>query len=649
MAVVRAYPSLHFDQPVSLVSSPDGAWWFVAERRGRVWRFAANAGVSSAELALDLSDVVSSSSEAIGLLAIAIHPAFERTGELFVSYTAFAGTVLRSRVARLVTLDGGRTFPRDTEVPLLELDQTSSFHVNADLRFGPDGFLYVGFGDGGPQGDPTGRAQDPYSLKGKILRLDVNGAARYTIPPDNPYARGGGAPEVWAMGLRNPWRFSFDRQTGDLWAGDVGGDRFDEIDRIVRGGNYGWNLREGARCVTNASCASASLVDPVVVLPHPEVSSVTFGLVYRGSAMPTLIGHLIYGDFASGGLWEVDPSVEVPSPTMLSSAGHAVVTFAEDSAGEPLLVDYRGTLWRLVPGQPESSDVPATLGATGCFGRGGIPDPALIPYEINAPFWSDGGTKRRWFAIPDGTSIHIDDEGHLELPIGSVVAKEFTVGRSRVETRLLVRHEDGDWAGYTYRWDASQSDATLVPNSANGTLSQSPQPWYFPHRGECLRCHQAAAGHTLGLERSQLDRRVDEIDQLAMFERIGLFDRRVPRGAALPRGPATLEQRARAWLHGNCSYCHRPGATGQGEMDLRFDTPFAAMNVCNVRPRFGSYNISDARRIVPGDPGRSMLLRRMGATGPARMPPLGTRDFDKQGVALVGDWIRSLTACEVTP
>jgi uncharacterized repeat protein (TIGR03806 family) len=640
VAVTRAFPALHFDQPVSLVATRDGAGWLVAERRGRVWRFAANDDATHAELVLDLSDRVDSSNEAIGLLAIATHPV---TGTLFVSYTGFGGTVVKSRVARFDSRDGGKTFDLASEMRLIELDQISSYHVNTDLRFGPDGYLYVGFGDGGPQGDPTRQAQDTYSLKGKILRLDVDRGSPYAIPQDNPFAHGGGAGEVWALGLRNPWRFAFDRETGALWAGDVGGDVVEEIDHIVRGGNYGWSEREGTRCVAGTACATANLIEPFIELHHPEISSITFGLAYHGAAMRELSGHLIYGDYASGGVWALDPASR--RSRMINNDGHMVAAFAEDPAGEPILVDYRGTLWRLTPGLAGSSDVPSRLSATGCFRRGGEPDAALIPYEVNEPFWSDGAGKRRWFAIPDGTNVHVGDDGHLDLPIGSVVAKEFSIGRTRIETRLLVRHDDGEWAGYTYRWDPGQTDATLVPSAATGTVATEPQRWYFPHRGECMRCHQAAAGFTLGLELAQLDRRSGDIDQLATFTRIGLLDRRPTDARALPRANATLEHRARAWLHANCAYCHRPGASGQGEMDLRFTTPLAAMNACNATPRFGTFDVPNAKRISPGHPEQSILWLRMRSSGFARMPPLGSLGHDAKGLAVVGDWIRQLTGC----
>jgi hypothetical protein len=280
---------------------------------------------------------------------------------------------------------------------------------------------------------------------------------------------------VWALGLRNPWRFSFDRETGELWAGDVGGDHFEEIDRVVRGGNYGWNLREGSRCTSASGCGATNVIDPVIALAHSQMSSITFGVSYRGSALPGLRGHLIYADYASGVVWELDPSDRTPS--IITSGGQSVVSFAEDENGEPLLVDLRGSLWRLLPGLAGPSDVPSLLSATGCFRSGGVPAPGLIPYEINTSFWSDNAAKQRWLASPDGTKIHIHADGHLELPIGSVVAKEFAVDGTRVETRLFVRHADGGWAGYTYRWDGAQRDATLVSSAASGITAMQPKQW----------------------------------------------------------------------------------------------------------------------------------------------------------------------------
>ena len=642
---MRAYPHIRFDQPVSIVATPDHTWWFVAERRGRVWRIAANdEQTPAAELVLDLSAKVNASFHGIGLLAIAVHPDFARTGALFVSYTGHGGTLATSRVSRYASSDGGRTFERQHD--LIELDQIADYHVNTDLRFGPDGYLYIGFGDGGPQGDPHGRAQDPYSLKGKILRVDVDAKQPYAIPADNPFAAGGGAPEVWALGLRNPWRFSFDRETGELWAGDVGEDHFEEVDRIVRGGNYGWPAWEANRCVTPA-CKRVAALPPIAALPHPLVSSVTFGVAYRGSALPELRGHLIYADYASGVLWEVDPNA--PTPRRIHDGGHPIVAFGEDAAGEPMLVDLDGTLWRLVPGQAGPADVPARLSETGCFGRRGEAAPGLIPYEINVPFWSDGSVKRRWLAIPDGAKAGIAKDGTLELPIGSVVAKEFSIGGLRVETRLLARHDDGGWGGYTYRWDVDQTDATLIAAMGKGERIEFPAPWYYPHRGECSRCHQGAAGHTLGLEVAQLSRPIMHAagseDQLAALSRIGVLATPPPGVVPLAANDSggSLDQRARAWLHVNCAYCHRPGGNGQGDMDLRSTTPLAQMNICDAPPKMGEFGRPGSRIVAPGDPWRSLLLRRIRSRGFIRMPPLATTGvIDEQGAAMIQEWIGQL-------
>lgn len=641
--VVRAFPRATFDQPVSLALAPDHATWLVGERRGRVWRIDATDEQAEPHLVLDIAERVNASSSAIGLLAIAVHP---NNGSLFVSYTGPGGTVAISYLSRFPLTDDGAGFDASRESRLLEMEQISDYHVNTDLRFGPDGYLYVGFGDGGPHNDPLHRAQDPNELKGKILRLDVDAATSYASPRDNPFASGGGRPEVWALGLRNPWRFSFDRETGELWTGDVGQDRVEEIDRITRGGNYGWAVREGDRCVAPPACNAPNVIEPVISLPHPEVSSVTFGAVYRGEAIPALRGHLIYGDYPSGVLWEADPSD--PKPRMINSDGHAVVSFAEDDKGELLVVDLRGSLWRVLPGHEGPADVPQLLSATGCFERNGKPAAGLIPYEVNVPFWSDGDSKNRWFAIPDGTKISFGADGRWEFPIGSVVAKEFTLGNTRVETRLFVRHPDGEWAGYLYRWDPSQRDATLVPTGATGASSTWPQRWYFPHRGECMRCHNTEAGHVLGLELRQLHRTIDvngrAVDQVAAFERIGLFNDAVPETDVLPTKNGTVEQRARAWLHANCAYCHRPNGSGQGDMDLRVTTPLAQTGLCKA-PSEGTYGLKGARRIAPGNPALSLVSRRIHATGYIRMPPLGTMTVDKDGIAIVDQWIRELR-CE---
>ncbi|MBS1120761.1 MAG: Glutamate synthase large chain [Deltaproteobacteria bacterium] len=660
ISVVRAFSNLQFRDPIQMAQTADGAWWYLIERAGRVWRFAADPNVTQAELVLDLSLDVDSSGGGNGLLAVALHPAFTTNGQLFLSYTRYSATsLMESRLSRFTSLDGGASFQAATEQVLISIDQATDIHVNTDLKFGSDGYLYAGFGDGAPQGDLDRYAQDPGDLKGKILRLDVDGPNQpYSIPPDNPFANQGGAPEVWALGLRNPWRFTFDRQTGDLWAGDVGFGTWEEIDRIVAGGNYGWSFNEGAHCTAADPCGLPGLIDPVVEIFHDEGNSITAGFVYRGHEIPALSGHLVFGDFVTGYLWEIDPTEPAPQKRVISAEGHAVASFAEDLDGEQYLVDLvKGSIWRLSPSNLPADaplDIASSLVATGCFDAAGEPAPGLIPYDLNWSFWSDGARKRRWMAVPDGGKIAIDPEGDFVFPNGTVLLKEFALDGYRVETRLLVRHEDGEWAGYTYIWNQDQTDAKLQPLTTKAIVQWGFHYWEYPRRTECMRCHNAAAGRTVGPELAQLDREIEYpngrvSNQLATLEHIGMFEAPLPTElpslAFIGDGTASITDRARSWLHANCAGCHRPGSMAIGDMDFRFSTPLASMNICEVPPERGDLGLQDARRLAPGAPERSVMLARIRHRGFEAMPPSGFVT-DEGNAKLVEAWIRSLTSCQ---
>ena len=341
-----AFPDLGFDFPTVLVQAPgEPGHWFVAERDGRIDRFDNRVDVATKTPVLDLRPRVDTAGEG-GLLGMAFHPGFADNGQLFLSYTR-PGAPLRSVVARFTSPDGGRTIDPDSEQPLLTLDQPYANHNGGAIAFGPDGHLYIGLGDGGSAGDPLQNGQDPDTLFGALLRIDVDGGAPYAIPADNPFAAGGGRAEVYAFGLRNPWRFSFDRQTGALWLGDVGQDRWEEVDCITRGGNYGWNLREGAHCYGAADCAGAGLIDPVAEYGHDLGCSVTGGYVYRGRELPALRGGYVYADYCSGRIWALfDGGSEGPVVRTLLDSDQRIVAFARDAAGE-LYVLAPGGVFRL--------------------------------------------------------------------------------------------------------------------------------------------------------------------------------------------------------------------------------------------------------------------------------------------------------------
>lgn len=341
--LVPLFSSLTFRQPVAMVqlSAGDSPQWLVLERRGRIMLVeGVGAQARSSEFA-DLREHVESGPTEAGLLGIALHPHFQNNRTLFLSYTR-SGAPLISVIARYTTTADGKRLEPDSAQTILEVAQPYSNHNGGGIGFGPDGYLYIGFGDGGAAGDPRGNGQNRQTLLGKMLRIDVDGAAPYAIPPDNPFSKGGGRAEVYAWGLRNPWRWSFDRKTGEIWAGDVGQNRWEEIDIIRKGGNYGWNIREGRHCFRGSDCDMKGLIDPVAEYSHDDGCSVTGGYVYRGSGVTSLVGRYLYADYCSGRVWSLDVGQPQRGPTLLMESGLNISSFAEGLDGEIYLLDLDG-------------------------------------------------------------------------------------------------------------------------------------------------------------------------------------------------------------------------------------------------------------------------------------------------------------------
>lgn len=661
-----------FNQPLGLFQAPgDAARVFVQEREGTI-RVFPKATPASITGFLDLHDKVDAQGEG-GLLGVAFHPQWPARLEVFVSYTE-TSTPLRSVIARYRSTDNGVTLDPASEERLLVLEQPYTNHKGGHLAFGPDGYLYVGFGDGGSGGDPENHAQRLNTLLGKFIRIDVEvpAAQRYAIPSDNPYASGTvcnrddagttDAPdastrcaEIYALGVRNPWRWSFDPVSGELWAGDVGQGNYEEVDVIRRGGNYGWKVREGLHCYGGVTCASAGFIDPLVEYSHAEGSSITGGFVYRGTAIPSLVGKFVFGDYGSGNLWVVESDGQGGYQKRLLAQRNTLASFGVVD-GELYALDLvDGSAHRLDPdGTAPVDTFPRTLSATGCFDASNVTGPALIPYSLNAPFWSDGAFKERAFAIPDGTTITVNpDGGDFDFPNGTVLVKHFSLGATRVETRLFMRHADGAWAGYSYEWNDAGTDATLLAGAKSKTVNG--QPWYYPSGAQCLQCHTAQAGRALGPELAQLNRPQHypatgrTAQQLRTLEARGFFTDALPAEAdrpALPDpfGAAPLEPRARAWLHSNCAPCHQQGL-GQGAADWRYWLSFADTQSCNAAPQHGDLGVDGGALVVPGHPERSLVSARLHALDTRRMPPLGSLKVDDQGAALVDAWLSSLTTC----
>ena len=356
-----AFAQIRFDDPVALKQAPgNSSAWYVVEQGGLIRVFDNDAAVTTSRVFLDISSNLDSGFSESGLLGLAFHPDYPTTPSAYVSYTASSAPLV-SRIARFDLNGAGTALASASEVVLLEIEQPLGNHNGGDLAFGPDGYLYGGFGDGGGAGDPGENGQDTTNLLSTIVRIDVDGASPYAIPGTNPFSgnalcnagpTGNDCPEIFAWGLRNPWRLSFDSLTGGLWTGDVGQNAWEEIDRIERGGNYGWNDREGAHCFDPATGCLDSFDEPVAEYDHSVGQSVTGGYVYRGTAIADLSGWYVFADYVSGVLLAMEAdSQPTVAPEQVGDAGFNVAAMAEDEDGEIYLLNYvAGTIHRLIEG-----------------------------------------------------------------------------------------------------------------------------------------------------------------------------------------------------------------------------------------------------------------------------------------------------------
>jgi uncharacterized repeat protein (TIGR03806 family) len=605
-----------------------------------------------------------------GLLGLAFAPDFAASGRFYVNYTRRQNGQLQSVISRFLVSPPltGSPSPGSEQI-LLTVNQPYDNHNGGQLAFGPDGFLYIGLGDGGSGGDPQGNGQKLGTLLGKILRLDVGTPdASYRVPADNPFVgQTGRRGEIWAYGLRNPWRFSFDPRDGALWAADVGQNAVEEVDLIERGKNYGWNIMEGDRCFNPSSgCDRTGLVLPAFAYPQTEGKSVTGGFVYRGAAMPELVGTYIFGDYVSGTIWGLRRAFDGSyARTRLADSGKALSGFGLDADGEIYALDYRsGGVFRLERAAAVPTDaamLPTRLSETGCFEDVAARKLAagVVSYSVNAPLWSDGAAKERGLALPPGARGLYTETGAWSLPVGTALIKTFLLGERPVETRFLLRGSDR-WRGVTYRWRADGSDADLLTDGLTEQIGSS--TWAYPSREDCLVCHTDASGQVLGLQTAQLNRTHDVFrtghpqNQIEALSRLGYIDGAPAAAAGLPRFPeptdeaARLGVRARAYLHANCAHCHQPGGLAVGTLDLRFGVALVDTRGCNVAPSQGDLGVAGARILVPGAPDKSTLLLRMATTDSLlRMPRVATLLPDPQGVALVRAWIAGLPASCVDP
>ena len=711
--LVEAFPGLSFEEPTCLATPPgETTRLFVCQKRGLLRVIPdVTAPVPQALTFLDLRAVTKRDSES-GLLGVAFHPNFAANRYFYVFYTNSAG----ARTQRVSRFTASATNP-NTVVPgseLILIDQADERdnHNGGDLHFGPDGYLYISVGDEGGANDQYNNSQTiTKDLFAGILRIDVdrkpgnieptphpaipldNGVARFSIPVDNPFVHtsAGGAwdgkyngvdvtgldtvrREFFATGLRNPWRISFDRTTGELWCGDVGQNAREEIDIITKGGNYGWAYREGKIAGSKSAQMPADFLQhhtqPIYDYTRGggalQGYSVTGGLVYRGTRLPALTGRYIFGDYVSGNIWSLQRNeANAPTVTRLTSESGITAFGSDPSNSDVLLADFdNGRILRLT--NLTTGDFPATLSATGLFSNLAAlePAPGLIPYGVNLPFWSDHAIKRRWFMIPDGSSqFSWAENAPWSFPAGMLWVKHFDIemqrgnpaSSKRIETRLLVRNSTGAY-GVSYRWNDGGTEATLVADTGEDFVlnitengQPAPQTWHIPGRAECMTCHTPQAGHALSFNTRQLNLSYDmagfQGNQLDILREQGFFSNPPPPAAGLPHhirpdeSQFSREDRVRSYLDVNCAYCHMDGSGIAMQWDARAHLSLEATGLVNGIPLNDGGDPLN-RLVVPGDPGHSVILHRMAASnGFTRMPQLATNVIDQANIELLTAWI----------
>ncbi len=714
--VVRAFPNLKFQRPLLMARPPGSDRLFVGEQDGILYSFVDRPD-ARAELFCDLRKEIRTlhllpdAKEVESVYGLAFHPDFAKNRQCFVCYTLRgkkSGHLADgSRVSRFTVT---RTDPPRLDVASEEvvLSFLQGGHNGGDIHFGPDGMLYISTGDAASPNPPDAfdTGQDISDLLSSILRIDVDRrdpARNYVVPRDNPFVGMKGARgEVWAYGFRNPWRMSFDTQTGELFVGDVGWELWESVHRVEKGGNYGWAAMEGPQPIKPHQVGPTPIRPALIELPHTIACSVTGGRVYRGKRFPELYGAYIFGDWETRRLWaarfEGDRTREMPEITRPSVR---VVAFGEGTDGELYFLDHDGGTVHTLDrndAAAKNNDFPARLSETGLFTsvKDHTPAAGVIRFLVNGRQWQDGATAEHWAAFPGTSAATLHAQGkpipgmvywhsfRMHFPKDAVLLRTLSLVGRRVETQLL--HYDGvDWRGYSFAWRDDQTDADLVAADGaekevrdplsplspegRGAGGEGKRPWQFLSRTQCLLCHNNQSEYALAFLPEQLNRPgPDGRNQLISITELGYLSRRGKDGKPLPPFDAAsaarerrladptdavqpLEARARGYLHANCGHCHFEHGGGTVALRLQFSVPNSQMKAIGVRPARGDFGLPDACIIKPGAPWASTLYYRMAKFGRDRMPHVGAEWPDETGLELIEEWIARLAGAptEVGP
>ncbi len=732
--VTVAYTNLVFNLPLFLTPYPRTNLMVLIEKNGIIRTFPnrPNVGVSEVNVLLDISSKVFNISDS-GMTAIAFHPEFgipgsPNRGYVYVTYKWRPNPDLGAnvdfsyyRLSRFTVPDGTMAADTNSEVILLQQFDQQEWHDSGNLMFGQDGYLYFGVGDEGGANDQYNVTQIiNQRLMSGIFRIDVNEnptnshaiirqpfhhpnlpagwpesySTNYFVPNDNPFvnANGSNLEEYYALGFRNPYRFSQDLVTGRIWIGDVGQSTREEIDILQPGRNYQWAYMEGI--VAGPQPRPATIIGieqpPLWDYPHNNGDGcIIGGYVYRGANFPGLVGKYIAADNDSGRIWAVsstngttlDSAVSIASMPPGSVYG-GTSTVGQDANGELYFVKIGGVgagqIYKLTSIVTTVPDPVTPLSALGVFTNLATLAPlsGLHGYTVNTPLWSDGAVKKRWFAVPnDGThntaaeQITFSATGDWKFPAGTVFVKHFELPLNdtnsavtqRIETRLLVMDQNGGAYGLTYKWRADGSDADLLTNGTNAnylitdaTGNTRTQTWSFPSRTDCIICHNANAGYVLGLRTHQMNCPTTYPEtgvtdnQLRALGHIGLLGANYSesqltnylKSYSITNTSASLELRARSYLDANCSQCHRPGGV-QAFFDARFTTPLPSQNIIQGLTQLFITDTND-RVVVPQDLPHSLAYNRLSRVGQFQMPPLAKNVVDSNAVSLIAAWINSL-------
>ncbi len=700
--LVNVFPQLTFDRMTFLTEAPDDSnRLFVVSQNGIIYTFpkTEDPAPGDVDVFLDIASKVESSGNEQGLLGFAFAPDYATSGEFYVNYTRDDGASGETVVARYTNaVPSGNTVSAATEEIILTETQPFTNHNGGMIEFGPDGMLYISFGDGGSANDPLGYGQNTTVLHGSILRIDVTSppdpGLEYAIPDDNPFvvAEGPGGPstrkEIYAYGFRNPWRFSWDKLNDFLYLGDVGQGspsttNIEEVNIVEAGGNYGWSIMEGPACfpIGTTGCDQSGLIRPVHFYTNTVGRAITGGYVYYGTETPELYGKYLFADYVSGKVYamEYNGGISANDPVQLhDQPGLNISSFGQDNDGEVYLLDAASDrIYKFEQANGPINTFPTRLSQLPALLKAGLGEghdvPGVIYYEPSAKLWTDASEKERYMAIPGTEQVTYVSDNGWEFPDETVIIKNFLLPLDdrdpqntlkRVETRLLYLKDD-EWSGYSYEWNEEETDAQLLPIRKFRPfeiIEDDGDPleyeWLYPGRTDCVRCHTPAANHVLGPSTKYFNHEIEYPDtnitanQLETMNYISLFTQDIdvvdPNPAKAPDYDDTdknIGARARAYLAANCSFCHRPGGGPRTSIDLRWEATNSETGIINQPAGSGDLGLVDAKLINPGKPESSVLLERMKTLDPQhRMPPLGTTRVDENAVDIITEWIMSLEA-----